>query len=39
MTVTIKRKEDVYQALQTFLVRKEGAGTAPDLGNGAFQVG
>jgi sporulation protein YhbH len=39
MTVTIKRREDVYQALQTFLVRKEGAGTAPDLGNAAFQVG
>jgi sporulation protein YhbH len=39
ITVIIKRKEDVYQALQTFLARKEGVGSTPELGNAAFQVG
>jgi uncharacterized sporulation protein YeaH/YhbH (DUF444 family) len=39
ITVTIKRKEDVYQALQTFLARKEGVGSTPELGNAALQAG
>ncbi|MGH8064462.1 MAG: hypothetical protein ACRERE_04340 [Candidatus Entotheonellia bacterium] len=38
ITAIIKQKEDVYQALQTFLVKKEGVGTIPELGNAAFQV-
>jgi uncharacterized protein len=39
ITAIIKRKEDVYQALQTFLAKKEGIENAPELGNAAFQVG
>ena len=39
ITAIIKRKEDVYQALQTFLAKKEGMESAPELGNAAFQVG
>ncbi len=39
ITVTIKRKEDVYQALQTFLARKDGVGSTPELGNAAVRAG
>jgi uncharacterized protein len=39
MTVAIKQKEDVYQALQTFLARKEPGGTSPELGNAAMRTG
>jgi len=28
VTVAIKQKEDVYQALQTFLTKRDGAGAA-----------
>jgi uncharacterized sporulation protein YeaH/YhbH (DUF444 family) len=34
-----RHQEDVYQALQTLLVKKEGMGSSPVLGNAAFQVG
>jgi hypothetical protein len=39
ITVAIHHKEDVYRALQTFLVRKEGAGSTPELGKAALQAG
>jgi hypothetical protein len=39
ITAIIKRKEDVYQALQTFLVKKDGMGNTPELGNAALQSG
>jgi uncharacterized protein len=39
ITVAIKQKEDVYQALQTFLVRKEGVGIRSELGNAALRTG
>jgi len=39
ITVAIKQKEDVYRALQTFLVRKEGVGMTPELGNAAWRTG
>ena len=39
ITVAIHHKEDVYRALQTFLVRKEGAVSPPELGNAALQAG
>jgi hypothetical protein len=39
MTVAIKQKADVYQALQTFLARKEPGGISPELGNAATHMG
>jgi hypothetical protein len=39
ITVAIKQKEDVYRALQTFLVRKERVGMTPELGNAAWRTG
>ncbi|HSF31886.1 MAG TPA: DUF444 family protein, partial [Candidatus Tectomicrobia bacterium] len=39
ITAAIKQKEDVYQALQTFLVRKEAVGMSPELGNAALRTG
>jgi sporulation protein YhbH len=39
LTVAIKQKEDVYQALQTFLARKDGVGGTPELGNAALRTG
>jgi hypothetical protein len=39
MTVAIKQKADVYQALQTFLARKEPGGISPELGNAAMRTG
>jgi uncharacterized protein len=38
ITVIIKRKEDVYQALQTFLARPEGAGTTPEPSHPASRL-
>jgi uncharacterized protein len=38
ITAIIKQKEDVYQVLQTFLIKKEGTGGPPERGNSAFQV-
>jgi uncharacterized protein len=39
ITVAIKQKEDVYQALQMFLARKEGVGMIPELGDAALGAG
>jgi uncharacterized protein len=39
ITAIIKRKEDVYQVLQAFLVKKDGMGSPPELGNAALQIG
>ena len=39
MTVAIKQKADVYQALQTFLVRKEAGEISPEVGNAAAYTG
>jgi uncharacterized protein len=39
MAVTIKRKDDVYLALQTFLTGKDGVGAGPHTANAALQVG
>jgi uncharacterized protein len=39
ITVAIKQKADVYQALQTFLARKDGlGGGAPEVGNAALGI-
>jgi sporulation protein YhbH len=39
MTVTIKRKDDVYLALQTFLMGKDGMGLSPHTADAALRVG
>jgi sporulation protein YhbH len=39
ITVAIKQKEDVYQALQTFLARKEDVEMSLRLGNAALRTG
>jgi sporulation protein YhbH len=39
ITATIKQKGDVYQALQTFLARKDAIGGTPELGNAALRTG
>jgi hypothetical protein len=39
MTVAIKQKADVYQALQTFLARKEAGEISPEVGNAAAYTG
>jgi uncharacterized protein len=39
ITATIKQKRDVYQALQTFLARKDAIGGTPELGNAALRTG
>jgi uncharacterized protein len=39
VTIAIKQKEDVYQALQTFLPKRDGVGGTPDPGQAAFQAG
>jgi uncharacterized sporulation protein YeaH/YhbH (DUF444 family) len=39
ITVAIKQKADVYQALQAFLARKDGLGISADLGNAALHTG
>jgi hypothetical protein len=39
ITIAIKQKADVYQALQAFLMRKAGVGMTPELGNAALRTG
>jgi hypothetical protein len=39
MTVVIKQKADVYQALQTFLARNETGGVSSGLVNVALRTG
>jgi hypothetical protein len=39
MTVVIKQKADVYQALQTFLARNEAGGVSPGMVNVALRTG
>jgi uncharacterized protein len=39
ITVSIRQKADVYQALQTFLARKDGlGGGTPEMGNAALDI-